>query len=92
MTHTKCSHCGVKIVDHSTMVERQGQAFCCPNCAEVVNAPPRHDPKWRRALPHANCSRCGVQIVNHGTMVERQGMLYCCPNCARAEGADEEAP
>ena len=28
-----CAHCGVAIVDESTMREVDGQVFCCPNCA-----------------------------------------------------------
>ncbi|TME94887.1 MAG: hypothetical protein E6I40_06700 [Chloroflexi bacterium] len=33
MSHASCGHCGVLIVDHSTMVERGGKTFCCNNCA-----------------------------------------------------------
>lgn len=33
--HATCAHCGVRIVDHSTMVERGGKTYCCPNCAEA---------------------------------------------------------
>src|SRR3990170_4493910 len=33
MPHTTCAHCGVPIVDHSTMVERGGKTYCCGNCA-----------------------------------------------------------
>lgn len=28
-----CAHCGVAITDESTMQQRNGQTFCCPNCA-----------------------------------------------------------
>src|SRR2546430_438989 len=33
MSHASCAHCGVLIVDHSTMAERDGKTFCCNNCA-----------------------------------------------------------
>jgi len=33
MSHASCGHCGVLIVDHSTMVERGGKTFCCNNCS-----------------------------------------------------------
>ena len=33
MPHTNCAHCGVPIVDHSTMVERGGKTYRCANCA-----------------------------------------------------------
>jgi DNA-directed RNA polymerase subunit RPC12/RpoP len=29
----RCAHCGVRIVDESTMESRGDQAFCCHNCA-----------------------------------------------------------
>ncbi|MCC6382035.1 MAG: hypothetical protein IT304_05965 [Dehalococcoidia bacterium] len=28
-----CAHCGVAITDESTMQQRNGQTFCCRNCA-----------------------------------------------------------
>jgi len=36
MTDPECSHCGVLITDHSTMVERDGMTFCCNNCATAM--------------------------------------------------------
>ncbi|GBD13277.1 hypothetical protein HRbin24_01301 [bacterium HR24] len=35
MPHASCAHCGCRIVDHSTMVEREGKTYCCVNCAEA---------------------------------------------------------
>jgi hypothetical protein len=32
----RCAHCGVAIVDESTMDSRGDQAFCCPNCAKAM--------------------------------------------------------
>jgi hypothetical protein len=32
----RCAECGVAIVDRSTMLERLGQSFCCPNCLSAV--------------------------------------------------------
>jgi hypothetical protein len=32
-----CAHCRVQIVDESTAVERDGERFCCPNCAAAVD-------------------------------------------------------
>ncbi len=36
MTDPECSHCGVLITDHSTMVVRGDQTFCCNNCATAM--------------------------------------------------------
>src|SRR5574341_1011201 len=33
MPHAVCAHCGVRIVHHETMVERDGKTYCCANCA-----------------------------------------------------------
>lgn len=30
-----CAHCGTTIRYPQTMVEREGRAFCCRNCAEA---------------------------------------------------------
>jgi predicted RNA-binding Zn-ribbon protein involved in translation (DUF1610 family) len=39
MPHTACAHCGVQIIDHSTMVERDGKTYCCANCAATHDKP-----------------------------------------------------
>ncbi len=33
MPHATCAHCGVQIIHHETMVERDGKTYCCLNCA-----------------------------------------------------------
>jgi DNA-directed RNA polymerase subunit RPC12/RpoP len=35
MPHAVCAHCGVRIVYHDTMVERDGKTYCCANCAAI---------------------------------------------------------
>jgi len=35
MPHAICAHCGVQIIHHETMVERDGKTYCCANCAAV---------------------------------------------------------
>jgi hypothetical protein len=32
----KCAHCGSKLIDRSTVVERNGKTFCCRNCAAMM--------------------------------------------------------
>jgi len=39
MPHAVCAHCGVQIIDHSTMVERDGKTYCCGNCAATHEGP-----------------------------------------------------
>jgi hypothetical protein len=33
MKNTFCAHCDTLIVDNSSVVEREGNLFCCNNCA-----------------------------------------------------------
>jgi hypothetical protein len=34
----RCAHCGVPIVDETTMESQGDQAFCCPNCAVAMTS------------------------------------------------------
>jgi hypothetical protein len=37
-----CAHCRIPIVDPSTRVERNGEMFCCTNCAAAMPAGAGH--------------------------------------------------
>ena len=78
MADVTCAHCNVRIGDHSTMVERDGQTFCCNNCALMgAGHPPAKG-------GDTTCAQCKVPIVDTSTQDERTGRTYCCPNCAAA--------
>lgn len=77
MPHQTCAHCGVEIGDHSTMVERDSEAFCCNNCAAFATGQTA-----QAAL--GTCGHCHSPIVDPSTRVERNGEMFCCPNCAAA--------
>jgi Prokaryotic metallothionein len=75
--HQTCAHCGVEIGDHSTMVERDGKAFCCNNCAAFATG-------QTAQAAMGTCAHCHSPIVDPSTRVERNGEMFCCPNCAAA--------
>lgn len=75
MPHATCAHCGATIVDHSTMVERGGESFCCHNCASAMHG---QQPEEKAVV----CAHCRVGITDPSTLVTRNGMTFCCPNCA----------
>jgi hypothetical protein len=77
MSHATCAHCGVAVVDYSTMVKREGQTFCCNNCAATTM-----DQYNQAAL--GTCTHCHVPIVAPSTRVEHNGEYFCCGNCAAA--------
>ena len=79
MPHASCAHCGTEIADHTSMTERRGELYCCPNCAEFATSA-----GGRTAAE--KCAHCGTPIVDPSTHVT-QGATYCCNNCALAAGA-----
>jgi hypothetical protein len=80
VAHTTCAHCGVTIADHSTMVERAGNAFCCNNCAATTMG-------QTSQAAMGTCAHCHIPIVDPSTRVERNGEMFCCGNCAAATTA-----
>lgn len=78
MAHASCAHCQTTISDHTTMVERGGQTYCCNNCAMMAEGQtPMHTGK-------ATCAHCNSPIMDTSTQVERGGQTFCCNNCAMA--------
>ena len=80
MPHVSCAHCKVEITDHSTMVEQDGKAFCCNNCAAMMAG-------VTAGTALGTCAHCHVPIVEPSTRVEREGAVFCCTNCAAATTA-----
>jgi hypothetical protein len=76
--HAACTHCGSTIVDHTSMVEKDGQIFCCNNCAQMMS----DDEDGGRT--DSKCAHCQVRIVDTSTQVDVSGETYCCRNCAAA--------
>lgn len=74
-----CERCAVPIVDMSSALEREGQTYCCANCARADMPEERPVPERRRA-----CSRCGAPVVDRSHAVTEQVNLFCCGNCAKA--------
>lgn len=85
MPHAKCHHCGTEIVDHTSMVERRGELYCCVSCAEAVV-------DTGAALTADSCAHCGTAIVDPRVEIVRGGQTFCCPNCAAAVPASAEQP
>jgi hypothetical protein len=85
MPHATCAHCQSQIVDHSTMVEQNGQTYCCNNCAQAMSGPTAPD------QGSATCAHCQTPIVDTSTQVVRNGLTFCCDNCAiaMAQGAGQ---
>lgn len=79
MPHAACALCGTEIADHTTMLEKRGELYCCPNCAEIATS------AGGRTAPE-NCAHCGNPIVNPSTHVTQGQDTYCCNNCAIAAG------
>lgn len=79
MPHASCAHCGTEIADHTSMVEKRGELYCCGNCAEVATSEASR-------TGAETCAHCGTPILDASTSVT-QGETYCCNNCAIAVGA-----
>jgi hypothetical protein len=84
-----CERCGTPIVDTRSVVRREGQTYCCANCARADAA----DIKARGVEPHGTaCSRCGAPVVDRTYAVTEGAYLFCCGNCSAAGVHAEEAP
>lgn len=76
MPHVSCDRCGTRIVEHATMVVREGMHFCCPNCAELTLGDP--------VGATGSCAHCAAPIVELRTKVEQDEWVFCCTNCEQA--------
>lgn len=54
----KCAHCGVEIHAQSTMVERDGQTYCCNNCARAAQQKQALFHPLRKRTPRLACAAC----------------------------------
>ncbi len=75
-----CAMCGVRLTDTSSLVENEGQLYCCSNCfihatthETAQNAPNRE-----------HCAQCGLVLLETASRVQRGVNVYCCNNCANA--------
>ena len=85
---TQCAHCRMPIIEPRTQVVRDGQTYCCPNCAAAAERGSSEAPAGARC-----CAECGVPIVDESTMQVRAGEAFCCANCFDAiESFDEPPP
>jgi hypothetical protein len=75
-----CAMCGVRLTDRSSVVENEGQLYCCSNCfvhsalRGAVQATARREA----------CAQCGLTLLETATRVQRGVQVYCCNNCANA--------
>jgi hypothetical protein len=77
-----CERCSAPLVDPRSAVVRDGQSYCCLNCARAEAA----DIKVRPGgAPHGTaCSRCGAPIVDRRNAVTEGSHVFCCGNCSAA--------
>lgn len=89
-TDPTCERCDAPLVDVRSSVVRDGQAFCCVNCARAEAA----DVKVRPGgAPHGKaCSRCGAPVVDRTNAVTEGTHLFCCRNCSAAGVHAEPLP
>ena len=87
MADVTCAHCNVRIGDHSTMVEREGQTFCCNNCAQMAGGQPLASGGQVAQMGGTVCAHCQMGIADTSTQVTRGTQTFCCINCANAMAA-----
>ncbi len=75
-----CAFCGTRLTDRTSVVEDEGELYCCGNCFAAAS-----DPSSVGAMPNpVRCSHCGVVITDRKSTVQRGLHNYCCNNCANA--------
>ncbi len=79
MPQMTCAHCGVPIVDQTSMAEQGGKTYCCNNCLQMETGSTSG-----HTSGGATCAHCGSTIRDTSTQVERNGQTFCCNNCAMA--------
>jgi hypothetical protein len=76
---TNCARCGAPFVDQTTLVEQEGQTYCCPTCLAVASG------EVHPATPgRVTCAHCQAPIADKVSQVERVDQTFCCLNCATA--------
>ncbi len=75
-----CAQCGTRLTDRSTVVENDGQLYCCANCMFHAT----HSDLAGATRPSRYCAHCGQSIVVSESQVQRGPSYYCCANCANA--------
>lgn len=75
-----CERCDAPLVDTRSAVVRDGQTYCCVNCARA------DDPQAKTRGPAGGpaCSRCGARVVDRTYAVTEGAHLFCCANCSAA--------
>jgi hypothetical protein len=84
-----CDRCDAPLVDARLGVVRDGQNYCCANCARADAA----DIRVREgAQGGAACSRCGAPIHDRASAVTEGTHVFCCANCSAAGVNAEPLP
>lgn len=84
-----CERCSAPIVDPGTAMEREGQTYCCVNCARADET----DVRVREGATGGEaCSRCGAAIHDRSTAVAEGANVFCCRNCSAAGVNAEPLP
>ncbi len=91
MPHATCAHCKVQITDRSTMMERDGQQFCCNNCAQMASGQSPVSGGQMAQMGGTICAHCQMPITDTSTQVTRDDQTFCCNNCANAVAIGEGA-
>lgn len=77
----QCARCDAPIADTRSSVVRDGQTYCCANCARADAA----DIKAREGAQGGKaCSRCGAPIHDRSVSVGEGTHVFCCRNCSAA--------
>jgi len=84
-----CDRCAAPIADLRSSVARDGQTYCCADCARADAA----DIVVRSgAVGGAACSRCGAPIRDRARAVTEGTHVFCCVSCAAAGVHAEPLP
>ncbi len=79
----QCARCASRIIDTESAVRRDGDLYCCANCARAALG--------ETTAPGEACAHCGAPVVERATAVTENARLYCCASCAAAP-AEVEPP
>lgn len=84
-----CDRCGAALVDTRSAVVREGQTYCCSNCARADAA----DILVREGAHGGQaCSRCGAPIHDRAHAATEGTHVFCCANCSAAGVNAEPLP
>ena len=87
MAEAICAHCKTPITDRSTVIEAEGELFCCKNCGDMAGVSQRPEGESPAERSGAQCAHCQLPILDPATMVRRADQTFCCNNCANAMAA-----